>query len=91
MTFWKKLTHLIPSVRRASERDMQEEVESLREIGGPGALGNLTLAVEDGSGDYIGLDRLQPFETVLMDTNGSTGWWELYRGRASSISCLPFG
>ncbi|NLA16905.1 hypothetical protein GPU89_04205 [Burkholderia cepacia] len=44
----------------------------------------VTLAVEDGSGDYIGLDRLQPFETVLMDTNGSTGWWVLYRGRASS-------
>ncbi|MDN7624998.1 hypothetical protein [Burkholderia cenocepacia] len=44
----------------------------------------VTLAVEDGSGDYIGLDRLQPFETVVMDTNGSTGWWVLYRGRASS-------
>lgn len=44
----------------------------------------VTLAVEDGSGDYIGLDRLQPFETVLMDTNGSSGWWVLFRGRASS-------
>ncbi|WP_157692669.1 hypothetical protein [Burkholderia sp. ABCPW 11] len=44
----------------------------------------VTLAVEDGSGDYIGLDQLRPFETVVMDTNGSTGWWVLYRGRASS-------
>lgn len=60
MTFWKKLTHLIPSVRRASERDMQEEVESLREIGGPGALGNLTLAVEDARSEltWISLERL---------------------------------
>lgn len=60
MTFWKKLTHLIPSVRRASERDMQEEVESLREMAGPGALGNLTLAVEDARSEltWISLERL---------------------------------
>ena len=60
MTFWKKLTHVIPSVRRASERDMQEEVESLREMAGPGALGNLTLAVEDARSEltWISLERL---------------------------------
>jgi len=60
MTFWKKLTHLIPSVRRASERDMQEEVESLREMAGPGALGNLMLAVEDARSEltWISLERL---------------------------------
>ena len=60
MTFWKKLTHLIPSVRRANERDMQEEVESVREMAGPGALGNLTLAVEDARSEltWIPLERL---------------------------------
>ena len=59
MTFWKKLTHLIPLVRRASERDIQEEVESLREMAGPGALGNLTLAVEDARSEltWISLER----------------------------------
>lgn len=60
MTFWRKLAHLIPSVRRASERDMQDEVESLREMAGPGALGNLTLAVEDARSEltWISLERL---------------------------------
>lgn len=60
MTFWKKLTHFIPSVRRASERDMQDEIESLREMAGPGALGNLTLAVEDARSEltWMSLERL---------------------------------
>ena len=60
MTFWRKLAHLIPSVRRASERDMQDEIESLREMAGPGALGNLTLAVEDARSEltWISLERL---------------------------------
>jgi predicted permease len=60
MTFWRKLAHLIPSVRRASERDMQDEIESLREMAAPGALGNLTLAVEDARSEltWISLERL---------------------------------
>ena len=60
MTFWRKLAHLIPSVRRATERDMQNEIESLREMAGPGALGNLTLAVEDARSEltWISLERL---------------------------------
>ena len=39
---------------------MQEEVESLREMAGPGALGNLTLAVEDARSEltWISLERL---------------------------------
>jgi predicted permease len=39
---------------------MQEEVESLREVAGPGALGNLTLAVEDARAEltWISLERL---------------------------------
>ncbi|WP_322038436.1 hypothetical protein [Burkholderia cenocepacia] len=64
----------------AAKKCAADQVIHLRNYG----LTTVTLAVEDGSGDYIGLDRLQPFETVLMDTNGSTGWWVLYRGRASS-------
>ncbi|WP_156432420.1 hypothetical protein [Burkholderia sp. MSMB1498] len=64
----------------AAKKCAADQVIHLRNFG----LTTVTLAVEDGSGDYIGLDRLQPFETVLMDTNGSTGWWVLYRGRASS-------
>lgn len=60
MTLWRKLAHLIPSIRRASERDMQDEIESLREMAGPGALRNLTLAVEDARSEltWIWLERL---------------------------------
>ena len=64
----------------AAKKCAADQVIHLRNFG----LTTVTLAVEDGSGDYIGLDRLQPFDTVVMDTNGSTGWWVLYRGRASS-------
>ena len=60
MTFWRKLTHLIPSVRRAAERDIDNELASLREMAGPGALGNLTLAAEDARAEmgWIVLERL---------------------------------
>jgi predicted permease len=39
---------------------MKDEIESLREMAGPGALGNLTLAVEDARSEltWISLDRL---------------------------------
>jgi predicted permease len=47
MRIWKKLQLLLPSRRRAEERDMQEELESLREMAEPHELGNLTLAAED--------------------------------------------
>ncbi|VWC91608.1 hypothetical protein BLA18112_03361 [Burkholderia lata] len=66
----------LPSAKKCAA----DQVIHLRNVGTT----MVTLAVEDGSGDYIGLDRLQPFESVLMDTNGSTGWWVLFRGRASS-------
>lgn len=49
---WKKLTHLLPWVRRAEDRDIQRELESLREMAGPGELGNLTLAAEDARGAF---------------------------------------
>ena len=47
MSFWWKLTHLLPAVRRARERDMRDELASLREMADPRELGNLTLAAED--------------------------------------------
>lgn len=58
----------------AAKKCAADQVIHLRNVG----LTSVTLAVEDGSGDYIGLDVLQPFESVLMDTNGSTGWWVLF-------------
>jgi predicted permease len=59
MTLWRKLTHLVPSVRRAAERDMQDELEVLREMAAPGELGNLTLAAEDARAEmgWITLER----------------------------------
>lgn len=44
---WRKLKYLLPSRRRAEELDMQEELQSLKELAEPGELGNLTLAAED--------------------------------------------
>jgi macrolide transport system ATP-binding/permease protein len=60
MRFWKKLTYLIPSVRRAAERDMREELGSLEEMAGRGGLGNLTRAAEDARGEltWLSLERL---------------------------------
>jgi putative ABC transport system permease protein len=47
MSFWKKLSYLLPYRRRAEERDMQKELESLKSLAEPNELGNLTLAAED--------------------------------------------
>jgi len=49
---WRKLRYLLPSVRRAFDRDMQEELQSLAEIASPGELGNLTLAAENARGEW---------------------------------------
>lgn len=60
MSYWWKLKHLLPFVRRAKERDMHEELTSLREMAGPAELGNLTLVAEDARGvwTWTGLERL---------------------------------
>jgi predicted permease len=47
LSIWKRLQLLLPSRRRAEERDMQEELESLREMAEPHELGNLTVVAED--------------------------------------------
>ena len=46
MSFWRKLKYLLPWHRRAAERDMQDEMESLAAIAPRRELGNLTLAAE---------------------------------------------
>jgi macrolide transport system ATP-binding/permease protein len=60
MSIWKKLTYLVPSNRRAAERDIQEELESLEEIAGRRELGNLTLAAEDARSEltWLSVERL---------------------------------
>jgi len=50
MNAWRKLKYLLPSYRRAEEREMQEELESLAAIAGRRELGNLTLAAENARG-----------------------------------------
>jgi len=60
MRVWAKLRHLLPSRRRAEERDMQEELASLKEMAGAGELGNLTLAAENARATWtvMWLERL---------------------------------
>jgi predicted permease len=47
VSFWRKLRALLPGYRAAQEREMQEELESLKAIAGRNELGNLTLVAED--------------------------------------------
>jgi predicted permease len=47
VSFWRKLRGLFPSQRAAQEREMQEELESLKAIAGKNELGNLTRVAED--------------------------------------------
>ncbi|HEV2447339.1 MAG TPA: hypothetical protein VGS58_15510, partial [Candidatus Sulfopaludibacter sp.] len=47
MSLWRRLQYLSPAYRRAAERDMQEEIDSLAEIAGSRELGNVTLAKEN--------------------------------------------
>ncbi len=60
MSLWTKLAYLLPSRSRAAERDMREELASLKEMAGPGELGNLTLAAEDARAawTWLWLERL---------------------------------
>ncbi len=47
MSFGQRLKYLLPSYRRAQESDMNEELQSLAAIAGPGELGNLTRVAEE--------------------------------------------
>jgi putative ABC transport system permease protein len=52
VSIWRRLKYLLPSTRRAEERDIQEELQSLRSMAGPRVLGNLTLAAEDARAEW---------------------------------------
>jgi putative ABC transport system permease protein len=47
MSLWRRLKYLLPSYRRAQERDMSEELQSLAAIAEASELGNLTRAAEE--------------------------------------------
>src|SRR5690349_20819031 len=53
MSFWQKLKYLLPSYRRAQERDIREELQSLAAIAETGELGNLTRAAEEARSIWI--------------------------------------
>jgi macrolide transport system ATP-binding/permease protein len=60
MRLWRKLAYLLPWKRRSEERDMQEELDALREMADPAELGNLTLAAENAreAWSWMWLERL---------------------------------
>jgi predicted permease len=58
MMFLKRLGYLLPWRRRAAERDMREELQSIADMAGPRELGNLTLAAEDARAE-LGWTRLE--------------------------------
>ena len=61
MSRWRKLNYWISSrARRAEDREIQEELEALRQFAQPGELGNLTLAAEDARSQFgrIWFERL---------------------------------
>ncbi len=74
MSLWNKLRYLVPSIRRAADRDMQEELEALKELAGPRALGNLTLAAEEARGEmgwrwleHLGQDLRYGLRSMVRD------------------------
>ncbi|MDR5801208.1 tail fiber domain-containing protein [Caballeronia sp. LZ001] len=59
-----------------------DQVIHLRNIGAT----VVTLAITVGSGDAVGLSKLNAGESVLMDTDGVHAWAVLMRGRSNSDS-----
>ncbi len=66
MSGWRRLLNLLPGRRRAAEADVREELEALREMAGPGELGNLTLAAEDA-------------RALASSRTGAEAWWSYCR------------
>jgi hypothetical protein len=52
MTLWRKLLCLLPSYRRAVERDMQDELNSLKQMAPAAEFGNLTRAAENARDEF---------------------------------------
>jgi len=72
MMIWRRLKYLLPFYRRAEEREIQDELESLRAIAGPRELGNLTIAAEKARAvwawnwlDNLGQDVRYGWRTLL--------------------------
>jgi putative ABC transport system permease protein len=77
MSFWKTLRSYRPSERAARERDMQEELESLRAMAGRKELGNLTLAAENARRAWTVLwfeQLLQDFRYALRTLRRNAGF-----------------
>lgn len=51
----------------------------------------VTLAITAGSGDTVALSKLNPGESVLMDTDGAHAWNVLTRGRSNSDNEIVIG
>jgi hypothetical protein len=51
----------------------------------------VTLAITTGSGDTVALSKLNPGESVLMDTDGAHAWNVLTRGRSNSDNEIVIG
>ena len=60
MILWRRLKYLLPWHRRAVNREIQEELNSLAALAEPGELSNLTLAAEDARAvwGWVWLERL---------------------------------
>ena len=74
MMFWERIKHLLPSNRRAQERDMQEELESLGSMAEPRELGSLALVAEDAREawtwrwlEHLGQDLRYAFRSMLQN------------------------
>lgn len=62
MSLWQRLKTMLPSWRRAQEKEMSEELQSLAAIAEPGELGNLTRAAEEARATW-GCTRVEQTDT----------------------------